>query len=332
MNFLICLLTTFLAWGCSNDDNKTLSNEPLVATDGGYLFAHMTDDNYGCLFYSVSRDAYHWETLNDSRIILPAYYGHPDICKGKDGVYYMIGVKRNTGIPILWYSDDLVNWQSKKLAKSIFNKIADLHGYKNEETYYGAPKMFYDEESDRYIITWHAGLTGNDGVNDEWDSKRTFYILTSDFKTFTDPQFLFHFTGDDKDMATIDVIIRKIDGVYYAIMKDERTQEKAPETGKTIRIAKSQALTGPYSNPGTRITPLDPWHEAPIVVPTVDGNGFFLFTESYMRTPKQFDMYETSSLEGTWKARYFEGPEARHGCMIRVNEVQYQAILDAYKD
>ena len=328
MNLLISLCVAFAMVSCSDDEVSPEPDKPVVATDGGYLFAHMTDANYGSIFYSVSRDGYNWQTLNDGRTILPAYVGHPDICQGRDGVYYMISVKKNVGIPLLWSSEDLVTWKSTKLAKSIFNKITALYGYKNEETYYGAPKMFYDEPSDQYIITWHAGTTGNDGDADEWASKRTFYILTSDFKNFTEPKFLFNFTGSDADMATIDVIIRREGDTYYAIMKDERTQEVAPETGKTIRIAKSKNLTGPYSNPGPRITPLTPWHEAHTIVPKVNGDGFFLYTEDYTRL--QYDMFEAESLDGTWKERYFPGPKARHGCVIRINETEYQAILTKY--
>lgn len=327
IEFLSGLLLAVLSVSCDSDENPVEPDVPAEATDGGYLFAHMTDDNYGSLFYSVSRDAYNWETLNDGRTVLPPYYGHPDICKGRDA-YYMISVKKGSGIPLLWRSADLVNWESTKLAKSIFNKITPLHGYVNEETYYGAPKVFYDESGDRYIITWHAGKTGNDSDAYEWESKRTFYILTLDFRTFSDPELLFDFTGSDSDMATIDVIIRKSGDTYYAVMKDERTQEAAPETGKTIRIAKSENLTGPYSNPGPRITPLDRWHEAPVIVPTVDGKGFYLYAENY---PKQYDMYEAASLDGPWTERTFAGPKARHGCIVRVNETEYQAILKAYK-
>lgn len=329
MNIIGCLLLGIIAISCGNSDEPTPAPvPPVAATDGGYLFAHMTDDNYGSLFYSVSRDAYNWETLNDSRTVLPAYYGHPDICKGRDG-YYMISVKKGSGIPLLWHSTDLVTWEYTKLAKSIFNKITDLYGYHNEETYYGAPKMYFDEPSDQYIITWHAGLTGDDADAYEWDSKRTFYILTSDFKTFSDPKFLFSFTGSDENMATIDVIIRQSGESYYAIFKDERSREKYPETGKTIRIAKSSTLTGPYENPGPAVGPVDErWHEAPIVVPTVENNGYYLFTENY---PKQYDMFEAATLEGPWTERYFAGPKARHGCMVRVNETEYQAILNAYK-
>lgn len=326
MNYLIYLLMIFAGWGCS-EDTIPEKEEPMVATDGGYLFAHMADQNYARLFYSVSRDAYHWESLNKKRIVLPDYCGHPDICQGKDGVFYMIGVQPNTGIPILWSSSDLVNWKSDKLKKSIFNKITEF-GYKNEETYYGAPKMFYDEASEQYIITWHAGKTGHDEEVSDWKSKRTFYILTSDFKSFTNPKRLFNFTGSDEDMATIDVIIRKIGDDYCAIMKDERWPEDAPGVAKTIRMAKSKSLTGPYTNPGVAMTPSSVWHEAPIVVPTVDGKGFFLYAERY---PKQYNMFKASSIEGPWTECYFEGPDARHGCIVRVNEKVYQAILKAYK-
>ena len=72
MNCLICMLMIFAGWGCS-DDTIQENKEPMVATDGGYLFAHMTDENYARLFYSVSRDAFHWETLNKKRIDLPDY-------------------------------------------------------------------------------------------------------------------------------------------------------------------------------------------------------------------------------------------------------------------
>ncbi|WP_289189154.1 glycosyl hydrolase family 32 [Xylanibacter rodentium] len=329
MNFMMCLCVAFATLSCSDDEVMQEPEKPIEATDGGYLFAHMTDANYGSIFYSISRDGYHWETLNDERTILPSYVGHPDICKGRDGVYYMISVKKNVGIPLLWSSTDLVTWKSTKLAKSIFNNITPLYGYKNEETYYGAPKMYYDEPSDQYIITWHAGKTGNDGDADEWASKRTFYILTSDFKNFTEPKFLFDFTGTDADMATIDVIIRRDGDIYYAILKDERTQEVAPETGKTIRIAKSKNLTGPYDNPGPRITPLNPWHEAHTIVPTVNGDGYFLYTEDYTRL--QYDMFEAKSLDGPWEERYFPGPKARHGCVIRINGTEYQAIIAKYK-
>jgi hypothetical protein len=42
-------------------------------------------------------------------------------------------------------------------------------------------------------------------------------------------------------------------------------------------------------------------------------------------------MFEAKSLDGPWEERYFPGPKARHGCVIRINETEYQAIIAKYK-
>lgn len=89
--YIIGLLLSLMSWACS-DDVETGREEIPVETDGGYLFAHMTNANYGKLYYAASRDGVNWETLNKGRIINSAYIGHPDICQGHDGAFYMIAV------------------------------------------------------------------------------------------------------------------------------------------------------------------------------------------------------------------------------------------------
>ena len=108
--YIIGLLLSLMSWSCS-DDAETGREEIPVETDGGYLFAHMTNANYGKLYYAVSRDGINWETLNKGRIINSAYIGHPDICQGHDGAFYMIAVN-----PLaLWRSENLVTWTSTQL-------------------------------------------------------------------------------------------------------------------------------------------------------------------------------------------------------------------------
>lgn len=296
-----------------------------VSGNGGYLFVHMTDQNYGRMFYSVSRDGLVWETLNGGKVIIDSYLGHPTLTRGGDGKYYMIGVStgQTPHYPVLWFSDDLVVWGHRDLSPDIFDVSA--FDYKNDTYYYGAPKVWYDSASGRYIITWHAGITGVDNAQEEWESKRTFYILTEDFETFTPTARLFDFTGDDADMATIDTIIEKEGDTYYAIIKDERWPDKCP-TGKTIRIASSSSLTGPYTNPGPPVTPS--WREAPTIVRSPDGQGWYLYTEQY---PTAYELYKCSSLAGSmWSQVAFTPPVARHGWVMRIDETQYQAIVDAY--
>ena len=61
--YIIGLLLSLMSWACS-DDVETGREEIPVETDGGYLFAHMTNANYGKLYYAASRDGVNWETLN----------------------------------------------------------------------------------------------------------------------------------------------------------------------------------------------------------------------------------------------------------------------------
>ena len=109
---------------------------------------------------------------------------------------------------------------------------------------------------------------------------RTFYILTKDFEYFTTPERLFDFQNEaDREMATIDAIIRKINGSYYAVIKDERWPEDGVPTGKTVRISHSRNLTGPYTDPGQPVTTPYTYYEAPILMPKPDNDGWMIFSE-----------------------------------------------------
>lgn len=297
---------------------------------GGYLFAHMSESNYGKLFYSISRDGKEWTTVNSGEIVLPEYLGHPNIMQGGDGVYYMIGVATSgtTRKPILYYSDDLLYWKHRDLDRAVFD--VSSFGYENESIYLGAPKIFYDEDSKQYMITWHAYKKGLETGNAHWESMRTFYILTSDWQTFTEPKRLFNFSGADAEMATIDAIIVKDKNIYYCIVKDERWPETA-RTGKTIRISMSTKLTGPYVNPGASLT--DVYHEAPTIVCKLDGSGWYLYAEANYES--RYDLYELSSLSAATSTRIeINAPEkAKHGDVIVIDEDTYQHIarLECYK-
>lgn len=295
----------------------------------GYLFAHMTNATYGRLYYSLSRDGKQWETLNQGKIVLEDYLGHPNISRGADK-FYMMGVTTSGSLrePVLWSSSNLIDWERKDLSRDLFDVSA--FGYTNENVYLGAPKIFYDEADARYMVTWHAFDPAVGPGDPLWESMRTFYILTSDWENFSKPQRLFDFDGEkDASMATIDVILNKEDGRYYALIKDERWPETAA-TGKTIRVASSDAITGPYTNPGTPIT--SAWEEAPVALRKNDGTGWYLFTERYMESSCRYCCREASSFSAAdWTQIEVSTPEdARHGCVIPITEAEYQAISERF--
>ena len=201
---------------------------------GGYLFIHMRHEDYGRMYYYISRDARTWTKLNNNQRGNAEYRGYPDIIKGHDNRYYMIGVSEKTQKPLLWTSSDLVAWSiEKELPVSPF-VLTD--NYYTERNWFGAPKLYYDEDSKQYIVTWHAAKKGVKG-NDEWKSMRTYYVLTEDFSSFSSPKRLFDFPSKaDSEMATIDVIIRKIGKNYYAVIKDERWPEDGISDGEIYSV------------------------------------------------------------------------------------------------
>jgi hypothetical protein len=309
---------------CVSPDKQTES-----PGNGGYLFAHMTNESYGSMFYSVSMNGTDWQSLNGGKKICD-YRGHPDFCLGKDGRYYMIGIEAGTQQLLLWATKTMLTWGiEQQIPKEVFDTSED--GYK-ADSWYGAPKMYYDQESDQYIITWHAAdarlsMNGNEEHDKPyWRSIRTFYVLTSDFSAFTKPQRLFYFTGIHENMPTMDVIIRKENGRYYAFIKDERWPGDVSAGYKAIHIARSDKLTGPYENPGAAIT--DTWREGQTLVRNSKDSGWYLYVERY---PYEYTLYEAENFEGVWKSKAIKPFSARHGSVVRINEATYQAILKAYK-
>ncbi len=297
---------------------------------GGYLFAHTgSGSKYYRLFYAVSRDGIKWTSLKRGESPMSTYFGFPYIARDNKGTYWLIGTSSGTKphFPIVWWSDDLITWKHKDLPASI---MALPDGYENDTNSYGAMKLFYDQASEQFMITWHASETDLSG-DAMWESMRTFYILTKDFTTFTPAAKLFAFTGSDATMAQIDASIHFYDGKYYAVIKDERWPRSA-STGKTVRICQSESLTGPWTNPGGSVTPA--WREAPTLVQSPDDAYWYMYVEDY--TVHQYELYRSTSITNSSVWEKVDamtpppGDNCRHGCIIRVDEDIYKKLLDTY--
>jgi len=300
--------------------------------NGGYLFAHMVTEDYGRLYYSISRDGINWKIINGGKRIRDDYRGHPDICEGPFGYYFMIVVadtppslRRIT----IWRTTDFITWTDYK---TIPNEVLDnVSGYKNNESYYGAPKMFYDNSSSRFLITWHMtkeGLSQTEQTLDYWQNMRTFYIVSTDLVSFSQAKRLFNF---EDDFPTIDVIIRKENNMYYAIMKDERWNSPkgvypGSSYGKTIRISKSSNLEGPYGEPGFSLTPFG--YEAHMLAKKTNASGWYLYAEKNpglgytISDLNSLDANSFSTVENT----SFPS-NARHGSVIKIDESIYNNLI-----
>ena len=337
-NKMYLLLIAFFICLCGKV-NAQQPNPPGQVTDGeapvneAYLFAHMTKDDYGSLYYSVSRDGLHWQRLNGGKTVFKEYHGHADIVKGPDGVYYIAGNASDASPDInIWASKDLINWKKHAVYAP---DLQATPGYSEALQRIGAPKLFYDTDAAEFILTWHTPHKQGTKEDAEryWASQRTLYVMSKDLKTFQGPpQRLF-----DWDFGTIDVKIKKVNDTYFAIIKDETYPTLYWPTGKTIRIARSGSLTGPYSLPGDPISPN--FREAPTLIPSPDDKIWYMYYEQYPGV--SYGLSIADNLNGPWYQasgytffstwdKYSLPAKVRHGCMITISNEEYEALVGKF--
>ena len=298
-----------------------------------YLFAHMVKSDYGRLYYSVSLDGLHWQMLNEGKKVSDDYRGHPDITQGHDGRYYLVGNRSDSAPDInFWVSDDLIRWTRYGDHSPDVTKTPD---YPHPLKRIGAPKLFYDQASSQYLLTWHTPSLEGTTEDPEryWASQRTLYATSKDLKVFSaPPRRLFPW-----EMGTIDVIVRPEGDRYYAIIKDERYPSLDWVTGKTVRVCSATSLLGPYSEPGPPVSPN--FREAPTLISSPDGKIHYLYYEQYAGT--SYGLSVASSLKGPWYQisgysgvpawNKYEMPAGiRHGSMIPISRRQYDTLVAAY--
>jgi hypothetical protein len=298
-----------------------------------YLFAHMMHGDYGRLYYSVSLDGLHWQMLNNGQRVFDEYRGHPDIAKGHDGRYYIAG-NRNDSAPDInfWVSDDLITWEHYS---DYVPELTRTPGYEHALPRIGAPKIFFDEASAEYLVTWHTPhLWGTDTDPERyWASQRTLYAKSGDLRTFSEtPRRLFEW-----EMGTIDVVLRKVKGTYYALIKDEAYPTLEWVTGKTIRISSADSPEGPYSYPAQPVSPN--FREAPMLIPSPDGSAWYLYYEQYPGV--SYGLSVARNLDGPWYQvsgytfyrdwdKYAMPASVRHGCMIPISRDEYDRLVNHF--
>ncbi len=329
--YLLLLVVNITLLSAQQPNPPGQVKDPGDAKHQAYLFAHMKHQDYGRLYYSVSLDGLHWHALNGGERVSDEYRGHPDICKGHDARYYIVGNTSDSSPDInIWVSDDLINWEKYYTLTPDLKRTPD---YPYALQRIGAPKLFFDESTNQYILTWHT--PHKEGTKEDperyWASQRTLYVLSKDLKTFSEyPSRLF-----DWDMATIDVIIRKIGYQYFAIVKDEVYPTLYWVTGKTIRIAKAPLLTGPYSEPSLPVSPN--FREAPMLIPSPDGKFWYLYYEQYPGV--SYGLSIADNLNGPWYQasgytfyrdwdKYSFPGSVRHGCMITISMEEYSRLVE----
>lgn len=298
-------------------------------TNEAYLFAHMTHSDYGRLYYSVSLDGLHWKRMNGNKRVFSDYQGHPDIVKGPSGRYFIAGNASDASPDInIWSSLDLITWTKHT---TFTPNLKSTPNYSKALQRIGAPKLFFDKASAQFVLTWHTPhLEGTPtDVERYWNSQRTLYVTSEDLLGFSSPKMLF-----DWDIGTIDVFIRQAEGKYWAIVKDERYPTLDWVTGKTIRIASSDSLLGPYTKLSAPISPN--FYEAPMLIPSPNGKAWYMYYEQYPGI--SYGVSVADKLTGPWYKlsgnthfadwdKYSMPAELRHGAMMTISRKEYDQLV-----
>jgi len=286
------------------------------------------------VYFNISKDAFHWEAVNDKSPILWAYYGdkgtrdHTIVRNTHTGKFNILATDLSLAYGMrskyksswdeisrigskylsMWESDDLINWSEQKLIKVGSDDMGCVW----------APDILYIGEGEEYIVHWSSSHK-----IDNYKSKRIYYSKTKDFVAFSEPAVLY----ERPDTRVIDSAIYEEDGAYYLFVKCE-------DNPRRIILLRSSCATGPYA----RVDSFDEamkdveegMYEAPTAVQTADGR-WCLFIDYYgVRGEHGYVPFVADSLA---KANFkrsdaeFSFPYGfKHGTILRITEEEYDRI------
>ena len=196
---------------------------------GAYLFVHFrekrTPDGEQ-VYFGISRDGFHWESVNEGQPVLWSYFGDKGvrdftITRTGEGNFVILATDLSLayGMPgqynnkweniarygskylVMWKSEDLVHWTEQQMVKLGDEDFGCLW----------APDILYDRQEQDYIVYWSSSHRRN-GFGD----KGIFYSRTRDFAEFGRPGLLY--AGE---AGVIDSAIYEEDGAYYMFLKSD---------------------------------------------------------------------------------------------------------------
>lgn len=303
-----------------------------------YLFVHFkekTTPDGEQVYFALSKDGFHWETVNGGSPVLWAFYGDKGVrdftvtrCKETQKFYIVAtdlslayGLRNqyhNSWAEIarngskcfsVWESEDLVNWSDQKLLKLGNDDFGCLW----------APDIIFDKAKGDYVIHWSSSHKCN---NFGW--KGIFFSRTKDFEHFSEPMELFH----KEDSGVIDSAIYEENGKYYMFIKSEDKPAK-------IMLWAAEHIEGPYA-------PVEAFnesmanletakYEAPTAVRLDDGR-WLLFLDYYgARGAEQgyipFIGESLASGKFTRSDETFEFPyKFKHGTVLTITLDEYERM------
>jgi len=294
--FSLVLLFGFVLSGCAAvvEGGGSINSTQSASERTVYLFSFFRSEDEG-LRLAVSFDLYNWAEIPGPHLIPKIgdkVMRDPFIAYGPDGIFHMTWTtgwrRRDIGYAS---SPDLITWSRQKLIPVMEHKLKAKNCW--------APKLFYEEGSQQWMILWSTWLDdGTFPLPDRPDTSkqnRTFYVTTKDFKKFSQARLFF-----DPGYNCIDAYLLKDENEYLLFFKDERGNDAEvfnPEH-QNIRFARGKSPFGPFGSISKTITGKGPgrWqNEGPSAIKV--GNVYYVFYDHYKGTaPPYYGAVKSTNL------------------------------------
>ena len=303
-----------------------------------YLFVHFrerrTPDGEQ-VYFGLSRDGFHWETVNGGQPVLWSRLGEKGVrdCTiircGSDGKYRILATDLSLAYNFrnkyhldwsavshngskclsMWESEDLVNWSAQQLVPLGDENFGCLW----------APDVLYDPERQDYMLHWSSTHASNGFGN-----MGIWFTRTKDFKSFERPRLLYQ----KDDAGIIDSAIYAENGKFFMFLKCDHNPER-------IMLLQADHAEGPYSRSEafdkSMLAIEAGVYEGPTAVRLEDGR-WCLFLD-YYGVPGAGQGYVPFLAESLAGGQFARSDEAfsfpygyKHGTVIPISVEEYERI------
>ncbi|HTF96421.1 MAG TPA: glycoside hydrolase family 43 protein [Cellvibrio sp.] len=235
-----------------------------LSEENGYLFTYFVKNGEDGLHLATSRDGYTWKKIERRKEHwLPAIGNSklmrdPSVAQGPDGTYHLVWTSGWNENNIGYASTrDFIQWSAQQEIPVMAHEPQVRNSW--------APEIVYDKQAKQFVIFWASTIPDrfnetNESSEDNYNH-RLYYTTTRDFKLFT-PTRLFY----DPGFSVIDATFFSFNNQLQLIIKDET---RFPPK-KYLQLVSADSFTGPFSKPGSPITPQGYWVEGPTAVQVGD--------------------------------------------------------------
>ena len=301
-----------------------------------FLFVHFretTSPEGEQVYFGLSRDGFQWETLNEGKPVLWAYYGDHgvrDMTIFRDPKtqtfhifatdlslsYGMRGKYMHSWDNITangskclthWQSEDLLHWTEEELIQVADERFGCVW----------APDVIYDRETDEYVLHWSSLFRGKPFME-------IYCARTKDFKSFSAPELLY---GKD-DGTVIDSAMYEEDGKYYLFVKGQGNPHR-------VMLLEGDHVHGPFRRipkfDEAMLQIEDGKYEAPAAIRLDDGR-WCLFLDFYgvAGAGQGYVPFIAPSLKSGDFVRSdseFSFPYGfKHGTILEISEEEYERM------